>query len=101
MALLEFDPVRAQAANRIRELRAEGLMRLNQVQAVMAAIRDVQAGMLGNPSFADADLAEVDAVVDELQAAVRDHGAQAVPAKPSPVPAPVEIAPAEVVPAQG
>lgn len=90
MAFIETDATRIQMASQIRELRAEALRRLAQVDEIQGRIRDLQLKMQESPSsFSKEDLAEVDTIVEEIHALVGDAGAKPLPAKLEP--APVEV----------
>lgn len=93
MALIEYNPDRVQIANQIRELRADSLNKLSQVELNQKRIRLLQEQMAVSASFTKDDLDEVDAVVAEIQAAIGDQGAKAAPVMRVPEPAPVEAAP--------
>lgn len=96
MAFIETDAARIQMANQIRELRAEGLRRLAQVDEIMARIRALQLSMQENSeSFSKEDVAEVDAIVEEIHGQVSDAAQKALPAKLEPA-LPVEVVAAAV-----
>jgi hypothetical protein len=96
VAFIETDAARIQMANQIRELRAEGLRRLAQVDEIMARIRALQLSMQENSeSFSKEDVAEVDAIVEEIHGQVSDAAQKALPAKLEPA-LPVEVVAAAV-----